>query len=104
MDPDPAIFVTDLQDANKKRIKKTVFLLTSFFKDKKSKRSHKTVGINGSGGSGTLLQSINMIRYLPSEWRPGWGARTRGVTTQKLKERERGKTAVGIKVYLSFFA
>jgi hypothetical protein len=32
------------------------------------------------------------------------GARTRGVTTQKLKERERGKTAVGIKVFLAFFA
>jgi hypothetical protein len=36
-DPDPAISVIDLQDANKK--------LISFFKDKKSKRSHKTVGI-----------------------------------------------------------
>jgi hypothetical protein len=55
MDPDPAIFVTDVQDANKKPIKKKVFMLTSlyflkgtftlFFKDKKSKRSHKTVGI-----------------------------------------------------------
>jgi hypothetical protein len=52
MDPDPAIFVIDLQDANKKLIKKKVFLLitfegtfTSFFKDNKSKRSHKTVGI-----------------------------------------------------------
>jgi hypothetical protein len=53
-DPDPVIFVIDLQDANKKRIKK-VFLvirylvfegtLTSFFKDKKSKRSRKAIGI-----------------------------------------------------------
>jgi hypothetical protein len=46
MDPDPNTFVIDLQDANKK-----VFLLfdgifTSFFKDKKSSRSHKKVGIN----------------------------------------------------------
>jgi hypothetical protein len=49
-DPDPAIFVVDLQDANKKLrylLKVFCFLLfegtfTSFiFKDKKSKRSHK---------------------------------------------------------------
>ncbi len=47
-DPDPAIFVIDLQDANKKLL----FLLITFwryiyiiFKDKKSKRSHNTVGI-----------------------------------------------------------
>jgi hypothetical protein len=53
-DPDPAIFVVDLQDANKKLTYKKVFLLitfegtfTSFFKDKKSKRSQKTVGIKG---------------------------------------------------------
>ena len=59
MDPDPdsdlypSIFIIDLQDANKKLIslKKFFCLLlfegtfTSFFKDKKSKRSHKTVGI-----------------------------------------------------------
>ncbi len=51
-DPDPAIFVIDLQDPNKKANLKKVFLLllfeytfTSFFKDKKSKWSHKTVGI-----------------------------------------------------------
>jgi hypothetical protein len=52
MDPDPAIFVINLQDANKKRTFLEFFRLllfegtfTSFFKDKKSKRSHKTVGI-----------------------------------------------------------
>jgi hypothetical protein len=54
VDPDPAIFVTKLQDDNKKLILKKSFLLisfegtgtlTSFFKDKKSKRSHKTVRI-----------------------------------------------------------
>ncbi len=52
-DPDPAIFVIDFQDANKNLIKKKVFLLITyflkvhlpFFKDKKSKRSHKTVGM-----------------------------------------------------------
>ncbi len=51
-DPDPAIFVIDPQDANKKKIKKKFFCLllfegtfTLFFKDKKSQRSHKTVGI-----------------------------------------------------------
>jgi hypothetical protein len=53
-DPDPSIFIIDLQDANKKQIKKKIFLhtvllfegtFTSFFKDKKSKRSHKTVEI-----------------------------------------------------------
>jgi hypothetical protein len=50
--PDPAIFVTDPQDANKKQIFYFKFfcllfegIFTSFFKDKKSKRSHKTVGI-----------------------------------------------------------
>jgi hypothetical protein len=52
LDLDPAVFVIDLQDANKKQFKKFFCLLlfegtfTSFFKDKKSKRSHKTVGIN----------------------------------------------------------
>jgi hypothetical protein len=53
LDPDPAIFVIDLQDANKKLIFFKQFFclllfegtMTSFFKDKKSKRSHKTVGI-----------------------------------------------------------
>jgi hypothetical protein len=50
LDPDPAIFVIDFQDANIKLILKKVFLLfegtfTSFFKNKKYKRSHKTVGI-----------------------------------------------------------
>jgi len=52
-DPDPAIFVSDLYDANKQQIflKKFFYLLlfegtfTSFFKDKKSKRSHKALGI-----------------------------------------------------------
>ncbi len=52
-DPDPAIFVIDLQDANKKIINKIKFFclllfegtFTSVFKDKKSKRSHKTLGI-----------------------------------------------------------
>jgi len=52
-DPDPAIFDLDLQDSNKKLRKKrnsAYYLLfegtfTSFFKGKKSKRSHKTVGI-----------------------------------------------------------
>jgi hypothetical protein len=52
LDPDPAIFVINLQDANKKTYLKKVFCLllfegtfTSFLKDKKSKRSHKTAGI-----------------------------------------------------------
>jgi|LakMenEpi03Aug12_release.lakeMendotaPanAssembly.Ray.scaffolds.fasta_scaffold3223439_1 hypothetical protein len=52
-DPDPDIFVTDLQDANKNKFKKKFFCFllfegtfTSFFKDKKSnERSHKTAGI-----------------------------------------------------------
>jgi hypothetical protein len=44
--PDPSIFIIDLQDANKKLIEKffCIFLFegtfTSFFKGKKSKRSH----------------------------------------------------------------
>jgi hypothetical protein len=54
MDPDPdlAIFVIELQNDNKKIIKTKFFCLLlfegtfpSFFKDKKSSRSHKTVGI-----------------------------------------------------------
>ncbi len=45
-DPDPSIFIIDLQDANKKLIfLKKFFAFTSFFKGKKSKRSHKTVEI-----------------------------------------------------------
>jgi hypothetical protein len=50
-DPDPSIFIIDLQDANQKIIFLTKFFcillfegtFTSFFKDKKSKRNHKTV-------------------------------------------------------------
>ncbi len=52
LDPDPDIFVIDLQDANKKLIYKKVFLLFTFsqniytiFKRLKYKRSHKSVGI-----------------------------------------------------------
>jgi hypothetical protein len=54
MDPVPAIFIIDLQDANNKLILKKVFLhiilyfevtFPTLFKDKKSKRSHKTVKI-----------------------------------------------------------
>jgi hypothetical protein len=52
MDPDPAIFVIDVQDDSKKIIfSKQFFCLllfegtfTSFFKDKKSKRNHKAAG------------------------------------------------------------
>jgi hypothetical protein len=51
MDPDPAIFDIDLQDAKKKLIKK-IFSAYYFlnvhlhhFSKKKSKRSHKAVGI-----------------------------------------------------------
>jgi hypothetical protein len=52
MDPDPAIFVIDLQDANKKIIKKKCFSAYYFlkvhlhnFSKIKPKRSYKTVGI-----------------------------------------------------------
>jgi hypothetical protein len=51
-DPDPSFFIIDLQDSKKKLITKKFFCIllfegtfTSFFKDKKSKRSHKTVKI-----------------------------------------------------------
>jgi hypothetical protein len=52
-DPDLAIFIIDLQDADKKLIFFIKFFcillfegaFTSFFKDKKSKSSHKTVEI-----------------------------------------------------------
>jgi hypothetical protein len=54
MDPDPAIFIIDLQESRRqqKQINKKKFgillfegTFTSFFKDKKPKRSHKTVEI-----------------------------------------------------------
>ena len=52
-DPDPYFFVIGLQEAKKKQIFLKFFCLLHFdgifnsvFKDKKSKRSHKTVGIN----------------------------------------------------------
>ncbi len=52
LDQDPAIFVLDLQDSQRKTILKSCFCLllyegtfTSLFNDKKSKRSHKIVGI-----------------------------------------------------------
>jgi hypothetical protein len=75
-DPDPAIFVIDLQDASKKFIflKKFLCLLlfkgtfTSLFKDKKSKRSYKTVGRNQGfslmiEGSGSIpLTGVIRIR------------------------------------------
>jgi len=51
-DPDLAIFIIDLQDANKELIFLKLFFIllfegtfTSFFKPKKSKRSHKTLEI-----------------------------------------------------------
>ena len=51
-DADPAVFVIDLQDTDKKQFFFLIFCFllvegkfTSFFKDKKSKRSHKTVKI-----------------------------------------------------------
>jgi hypothetical protein len=53
MDPAPAIFVINLQDASKKLIFNAIFFclllfegtFTSFFKDKKIKKSHKIAGI-----------------------------------------------------------
>jgi hypothetical protein len=56
MDPDsdPAIFVIDLQDTNEKKFLFLFYCLllfkgtyTSFFKNKKPKRSHKAAGIKG---------------------------------------------------------
>jgi hypothetical protein len=47
-DPDPDVFISDLEDVNKVLFFSTFFVplsfestLTSFFKDKKSQRSHK---------------------------------------------------------------
>jgi hypothetical protein len=48
-DPEPAIFVSDLQDVSKKIFFCLLLFegtFTSFFKDKKSYRSHKTIGFN----------------------------------------------------------
>jgi hypothetical protein len=71
MDPDPAIFVTDLQDANKKLdIFSKLFCLllfedtfTSFFKDKKSLNSRNQgfsyyfCLMKEGSGSATLLKT-----------------------------------------------
>jgi hypothetical protein len=48
MDPDPAIFVSNLQGHQKSFVAYYFLKVTfaPFFKDKKSYRSHKTVGIN----------------------------------------------------------
>jgi hypothetical protein len=53
MDPDPAIFVIDVQDDSKKLFFSNMFFclllfkstITSFFKDKKLKRNHKAAEI-----------------------------------------------------------
>jgi hypothetical protein len=50
MDPDPAIFVIDLQEANKKQFFKTIFSAYYFLKEhlhhfSKVKKSQKIVGI-----------------------------------------------------------
>jgi hypothetical protein len=54
LDPDPAIFVIDLQDASKKLIFNTIFsdyyflkLHLHHFSKIKSQKSHKIVGIKG---------------------------------------------------------
>jgi len=50
--PDPALFVSDLKDANQRKFFSKFLCLSlfegtflSYFKDKKSSRSHKTVEI-----------------------------------------------------------
>ncbi len=80
----PALFVSDLQDANKKYFFSLRFyahscfeamVFTSFFKDKKPQRSHKTVEIkvfahwsgsgkinNGSGCGSRRLQTYGSYR------------------------------------------
>jgi hypothetical protein len=46
MDPDPSIFIIDLQDANKKLIlKKFLKVLLHHFSKVKSQKSHRTVEI-----------------------------------------------------------
>jgi hypothetical protein len=79
-DPDPDIFVINLQDANKKLIfSKTFFCLllfegtfTSFFKDK-SKRSHKTLGISRCFllfllDDGTIREVQKHVNPDPEHW------------------------------------
>jgi hypothetical protein len=58
-DPDPAIFVIDLQDANKKQVFRLILFegtFTSYFEDKKSKRSHKKVGFQVFLTIGSVIQ------------------------------------------------
>ncbi len=109
-DPDPAVFFIDLQDSNKKLIKKKILLegiFTSFVKDKKSKRSHKTVGIKvflnyfcliieGSGsvpltnGSGSRRPKNIRIRRI----------RIRNRTDSSFLLREESKTSPGRRLRL----
>jgi hypothetical protein len=74
-DPDPPLFFSDFQDANKKHFFNvflacyTVGIFTSLFKDNKLTRSHRTVEIKTSlhffcllmGGSGARAGPIQII-------------------------------------------
>jgi hypothetical protein len=96
-DPDPAIFVTDLQDANKKLIclkKFFCFLLFECTLDKKSKRSHKTAGIKvfhtifcflieGSGSGSTPLTNGSGSGRPKNIWIRGFGSGTLAVGIRK---------------------
>jgi hypothetical protein len=84
-DPDPVIFVIDLQDANKKLIYKKCFYLllfkgifTSFFKDKKVKKKsqnsrnhgfsyYSSLIIEGSGSRRPKNMWIRWIRIRNTE-------------------------------------
>ncbi len=70
-DPDPVIFVIDLQDANKKLIKKKSFcayyflkLHSSFSKDKKSKRSQNSRNQGFSYYFCLMIEGSGFMRYL----------------------------------------
>ncbi len=79
MDPDPAIFIIDLQDAKKNLLKNKFFCLlffestfTSFFKDKKSKKSQNS---RNQGFSYCFCLMIEGSGSIPLTYGSGSGSR-----------------------------
>jgi hypothetical protein len=81
-DPDPAIFVNDLQDAN--YLKRFIYLLlfagtfTSFFKDKKSKRSNPDPDSGGPKNMWIWWILIRIRNTGPNMMKP-WNESTAGI-------------------------
>jgi hypothetical protein len=96
--PDPALFVSDFQDAAQKFFCLWLFegTFTLFFKDKKSERSHKAVEIKvffyyfcfliEGSGSGTLLGGIPALHEISDESYKGNSVREQFVREVKYEK------------------